>query len=182
MTLIAAALAVVVAVQGNGLPSGQPPRTRVVRHGDERLVGITAVDLVVTPLSYDAGRCALQTDLLAAQGVTALSRPSLKATFSATDSSWFYTVFVSATTILVEGRCVTTVSSRLAAQVDGMPEADQIAPAGAWGSLLVGRLPLIEQSSAVVGPASSHLREVLDALRQQLLVIACRITTANLRR
>ncbi|HXG89888.1 MAG TPA: hypothetical protein VNJ02_16285 [Vicinamibacterales bacterium] len=182
MSLIAAAFIFAIALQGNGLPFGQPPRTRVVRHGDDRLVGITTVDLVVAPLSAAAARCDLHHARLAADGLAGLTQPSLKVTLSAKDSSWFYTVFVSATTVLVEGRCVTTVTSRLAAQVDGMPEADQIAPAGAWGSLLVGRLPLIEQSSTVVGPASSHVRDVLAALRQQLLLIGCRITRANLRR
>ena len=163
-----------------------PPRTtraagapvvRVVRYGDDRLSGITAVDVVVNAMNADA--CRLSRAAVQDAAVAALRAAGIAASASAKASSWFYTVYVTAESAAAGGHCVTAVRGELMAQVSGIPDADRAAPQDAWGSLLVGEMPLVRQSVLVSSKHAEHASRVNDAVREQLTAIGARIKTVN---
>jgi len=153
-------------------------QVRVVRHGDDRLAGITQVDVVVS-VAGDAMRCPIDRSRLQQTAVETLRVARVKATVSEKASSWFYSVLVTTHSAAVGAACASAISSELIAQVDGIPEADRQLTAGAWGSLLVGPLSLIRETAMVTSPASVHAVPVQTALRAQLAAIGERISPAQ---
>ena len=158
-------------------PVAGAPVVRVVRYGDDRLSGITAVDVVVNATNADA--CGLSQSAVQEAAVAALRAAGITASASAKASSWFYTVYVTAESAAADGHCVTAVRGELMAQVSGIPDADRAAPQDAWGSLLVGEMPLVRQSVLVSSNQAEHAAQVHDAVREQLTAIGARIKTVN---
>jgi len=111
--------------------------------------------------------------------MSALRAAGIKASVSAKAGSWFYTVYVTAESSAADGRCVTAVSAELVAQVEGIPEADRYAPQDAWGSLLVGQMPLIREGSLVSSDRVEHASGVAAALGDQVSAIGARIGAVN---
>ena len=152
---------------------------RVVRYGDDRLIGIAAVDVVVDPVRAEAARCGVTREALQQIAMETLGTTGLKASISEKASSWHYTIYVTASPVISDGHCATGLVTELMAQVEGIPAADRQAPAGQWGSLLVGQLTLIRHNGIVSSRASAHAADVRSVLREHLLAIATRVTTAN---
>jgi hypothetical protein len=153
-------------------------QVRVVRYGDDRLTGITQVDVVVS-ITGDVGRCPIDRARLQQAAVVTLRASQVEATVSEKASSWFYSVLVTAHAAAVGGSCACAISAELIAQVDGIPEADRHAAPGAWGSLLVGGLSLIRETAMVTSPAPEHPGPVETVLRAQIAAIGARISAAN---
>ena len=153
------------------------PQVRVVRYDDDRLSGITAVDVVVNEMNANA--CGLSRAALQDSAVTALRAAGTTASVSAKASSWFYTVYVTAESSAADGRCVTAVRAELMAQVSGIPEADRSAPQDGWGSLLVGEMPLVRQSAMVNSSRTGHAAQVDAVVREQVTAIGARIKAVN---
>jgi hypothetical protein len=151
---------------------------RVVRYGDERLKGITRVDVVVHETG-DVHACRVGKNGLQRAATAALAEVPLAASVSEKASSWFYSLEVTTASILTGERCATSVWTELVAHVDGMPEADRYAPPGAWGSLLVGQLSLLRQSAVVSSPLAHHQTRLESTLRVQVAAIGGRIKAAN---
>src|SRR4029078_1864534 len=123
-------------------------QVRVVRYGDDRLAGITTVDVVVILTGDET--CGLRPGAVQESAVAALRRAGIKATASAKASSWFHTVYLRLDSGIAANECVTAVETELVAQVQGIPEADKSAGPGAWGSLLVGELSLLRESALTI--------------------------------
>ena len=170
--------AVIVAVAGFGLTSVQG-QVRVVRHGDERLAGITAVDVLVRVTPDRDAPCATARVHLQEVAINALREVPLTATLSEKSASWFYTVLVTVASTAAGRSCAAAVATELIAHVEAMPDADRAAPPGTWGSLLVGELPLVRDSALVTTPAKAHDAAVHKVLRAQLASLGRRIRAAN---
>jgi len=153
------------------------PSVRVVRYGDDRLRGITAVDVVTGDMR--ANGCGLTQATLQESAIAALRAAGVKASVSARASSWFYSVYVTAESSAANGRCVTAVSAELVAQVDGIPEADRFAAQDAWGSLLVGQMPLVRESALVSSGSAEHAARVVSTLGERVSEIGARIRAVN---
>ena len=121
-------------------------QVRVVRRGDDRLSGITAVDVVVKDLNTDAVSCGVAPTALQETAVATLRAAGIMSSGSGMASSWFYTFYVTARSVVAERQCVTSLTAELMAHVSGIPESDQAATNGAWGSLLVGQMPLAREA------------------------------------
>jgi len=153
-------------------------QVRVVRYGDDRLTGVMSVDVVVS-MSPGGEACRLTSSALQDAAVAALRQSGIKASVSARASSWFYTVYVRLASVAAADRCVTAVETQLVAQVQGIPEADRDAPAGAWGSLLVGELSLLRESMMAVSPPAAHPARVEATVVEQLAAVGERMKRAN---
>jgi hypothetical protein len=158
-------------------PAAGAPGVRVVRYGDDRLSGITAVDVVAGDMR--ANTCGLSRGMLQETAIDGLRAAGMKASVSAKASSWFYTVYVTAESSAVDGRCVTAVTAELVARVDGIPEVDRNAPQDAWGSVLVGQMPLVRQSALVSSRRADHAARVASTLGEQVRAIGARIRAVN---
>lgn len=154
-------------------------QVRVVRSGDDRLKGIAAVDVVIDPVPADSVRCGITRDALQQITVKVLKSAGLKATLSEKSSSWFYTVYATASTVRSSGSCATSIVTELTAQVAGIPDAERNAQPGESGSLLVGQLTLIRHNGIVSSRASVHASHVRSVLSDHLSGIAQRVTAAN---
>jgi hypothetical protein len=172
-----ALLIIVVVLVGDAV--AHAAQVRVVRYGDDRLTGITAVDVVIDPVRAEAGRCGVTRDTLQQLVLDTLGSTGLKASISEKASSWHHTIYVTASNVISDGHCATGMVTELMAQVEGIPVADKELPAGQWGSLLVGQLTLIRHNGIVSSRASAHAADVRSVLREHLLAIATRVTTAN---
>ena len=161
------------------LPFTADGQVRVVRRGDERLKGITTVDVVVTGIDTTATQCGLDKPALLRESATRLNGHGLRATVSERASSWFYTVVVDVRSDRTGDHCATALSTDLIAHVDGIPEADRYAPAEEWGSLLVGDVTLIHDLAVVQSDASGHAVATVSSLRKQMSSIRERIRLAN---
>jgi hypothetical protein len=153
-------------------------QVRVVRYGDDRLYGITDVDVVVS-MAGDAAKCSVERMSLQQSVVDALRASRIKASVSEKASSGPYSVLVSAHSAAVGRSCVTAIGVELIAHVDGIPEADRRLSPEMWGSILVGPLSLVRESALVNSVAANHEIAVLTALRAQVAAIGARITAAN---
>jgi hypothetical protein len=162
-----------------GAPIAHAMQVRVVRYGDDRLEGISAVDVVIDPLRTDAARCGVTREALQPFILSTLQSTALKATISEKASSWHHTVYVTASTVISDGHCATSVVTELMAQVEGIPAAERDAPPGHWGSLLVGQLTLIRHNGIVSSRAAAHAADVRSVLRDHLVAIGTRVITAN---
>jgi len=168
---------VIAAILAPGLDALQGPHVRVVRYGDDRLSGITAVDVVAGDMRANA--CGLSQAMLQETALTALRAAGMTASVSERASSWFYTVYVTAESSAADGQCVTAVSTELVAQVDGIPEPDRGAAPDAWGSLLVGQMPLVRESALVSSGRAEHAGRVASTLGAQVSGIGARIRAVN---
>ncbi|MBA3269558.1 MAG: hypothetical protein H0T71_03535 [Acidobacteria bacterium] len=157
---------------------GGSAQVRVVRSGDDRLRGITQVDVVVAA-DGDVKRCAVERGRVQRAAVETLRGSRLDATVSEKARSWFQSVLISTHTAAVNGSCVTALRTELVAQVHGIPEAEQQLPPDAWGSLLVGPLSLICETAMVTSPVTEHMRLVDTAVRARLTAIGDRISAAS---
>lgn len=154
-------------------------QVRVVRRNDERLKGVTSVDVVVTGIDAAAADCRLDKPSLERAAVRLLNGPGLRATVSERASSWFYTVRVDVRSTIAAGRCATALWIGLIAHVDGIPDSDRDGPPAAWGSLLVGEMALLHDLAVVQGEPGSHASAVDASLRTQISAIGERIRLAN---
>jgi hypothetical protein len=169
---------IVVMFAAAAMTAAAASQVRVVRYGDDRLTGITQVDVVVS-IAGDVDRCPIDRARLQQAAVETLRALQVRATVSEKASSWFYSVLVSAHAAAVGGSCASAIGAELIAQVDGIPEADRHAAPGAWGSLLVGRLSLIRETAMVTSRAPEHAVPVETALRAQIAAIGERISAVN---
>jgi hypothetical protein len=151
---------------------------RVVRHGDDRLVAISEVDVVVTMPAAIEG-CRVDLARLQRTAVERLRNAGLSATLSARAPSSPYSVLVDVRATPAGGGCATSVRSELVAAVYGMPEAEMPAVEGRWGSLLVGSMPLVREDDLVFAPGVQHDAAVLSTLDRQLAGIAAKVRSVN---
>ena len=154
-------------------------QVRVVRYGDDRLVGISQVDVLVNTDQTGSPSCAPDRIVLQSAALDTLRAAGLKATISEKARSWFYSVIVTASSTSAASQCATFLSTELVAAVQAIPEADGHGAAGAWGSLLVGSLSLISARDVVTSSPRDHLEIAQMRLRTQLERIAARIRAAN---
>src|SRR5687767_2726477 len=92
-------------------------QVRVVRYGDDRLAGITQVDVVVS-IAGDVDRCPIDRVRLQQAAVETLRASRVAATVSEKASSWFHSVLVNAHAAAVGGGCASAIGAELIAQVD----------------------------------------------------------------
>jgi hypothetical protein len=154
-------------------------QVRVVRYGDDRLTGITRVDLFVEEIGADGGTCGLLRSTVQTTSLAALRGSGLQSSISEKSSSWFYTVQVRTESAIAGTQCVTSIASELVAQVDGIPEADRFAPLDRWGSLLVGQLLLLRETRLLASERSTHAADVQSVLNAQMRRIGERIGATN---
>ena len=103
-------------------------QVRVVRQGDERLAGITAVDVLVRVAPERDAPCATARAPLQELAIGALRAVPLTATLSEKSASWFYTVLVTVTSTVAGRSCAAAVATELIAHVEAVPDADRAAP------------------------------------------------------
>ena len=151
-------------------------QVRVVRHGDERLAGIAAVDVLVN-IGGDGSACRPQRQALQAAARDVFRTRGLAATVSEAAPSDAHTVRVIAQSAAVGRTCVTALSTELVAHVAGIPEGERQLR-DAWGSLLIGELSLLDKRALVRSAVRGHHQEVARQLRQQIDAIATRIRGA----
>jgi hypothetical protein len=153
-------------------------QVRVVLYGDDRLKGITEVDVVVTVLGEPAG-CAISRPGLQTAAVGVLQRSRIRATVSEKASSWHYTVLMTVHKSQAGGGCASAVTTELVAQVEGFPEADKFAAPGAWGSILMGPMSLVRETDLVTSGSTDHDAALQAAAQAQVTALAERIRRAN---
>jgi hypothetical protein len=154
-------------------------QVRVVRYGDDRLAGIQEVDVVVSMTSSEAPPCVPSRSPLQAIARDTLRSAGVKATVSEKASSWFYSLVLTLASTRVDGHCVTSLATELMAEVEGIAAADRDASPGAWGTLLVGHMPLSTAAELVTTPVSAHDVAVREAVRARVTSIAARLRLAN---
>ena len=152
---------------------------REIRQRDDRLKGITAVDVTIDPVPADAARCGITRELLQKTALQVLRETGLKATLSEKASGSYYTVYAMVASVRLAGQCASSVVTELTAQVEGVPEAERHAPSGQPRSLLVGQLTLIRHNGIVSSRIAAHAGPVQSLLREHLTGIATRIAAAN---
>lgn len=153
-------------------------QVRVVRAGDDRLVGITQVDVVVVT-APPAGPCSLARQPLQAAAVSTLAAAGIPATVSEKGSSWFYSVTMDLTSAAAGDGCATAITIELIAQVQGVPDADAQRAPQSWGSLLVGAMPLIRVHDLVTTPAKEHDAAVARAVDRHIAALSARVRAVN---
>jgi hypothetical protein len=153
-------------------------QVRVVLYGDDRLRGISEVDVVVT-VAGDAPGCAVARPSLQTDAVGTLRASRIRATVSEKASSWHYTILISVQTRAAGNECASAVSTDLVAQVEGFPEADKFAAPEAWGSILIGPMTLVRENDLVTSGQREHDAAVQAAARAQVTALAERIRRAN---
>lgn len=152
-------------------------QVRVVRAGDARLAGIDEVDVLV--MEDSDGRGCTFTRLAAQErAIRALRAANIKATGSDKARSWHYSVVIDVERAETATVCASAITTELLAEVSAIPEADRNLPAGAWGSLLVGVMPLARDKTLVIGAALEHDAAVQRAIEIQVAAIAARIRSA----
>lgn len=154
-------------------------QVRVILYGDDRLAGITAVDVVVTVTGDFATQCAVSRVELQTRAAETLRAAQIRATVSEVASSWHYTVTVTVRNGLAGGACVSALSTELVAHVEGFPEADKFAAADAWGSILIGTMSLVRENDLVTSPLNEHDVAVQAAATAQVAGLAERVRRAN---
>ena len=152
-------------------------QVRVVRYGDERLVGVAEVDVLI--VTSPVAGCRVDSAEAQELVLRLLREHGVRATASARARSWHYSVVVTVRTAPSADACVSAVSSELVAEVAGIPEADKVAVPGAWGSLLMGPMPLAHDMTLVISSRVTHDADVGRAVETQVTAIADRIRSAN---
>jgi hypothetical protein len=160
------------------LVSDLTAQVRVVRYADDRLVGISEVDALVTVAGADAG-CGVQRERLQTLVVHRLGTARIPATLSEKNRSSPFSLVVDLRVEQAGDLCVAAVTTELVAEVSGIPETDRQPADGNWGSLLVGYMPLVHDKALVIAPAIQHDAAVRSAVDTQVAAIAARIRSAN---
>jgi hypothetical protein len=154
-------------------------QVREVKRADDRLHGMTAVDIVVETSAPTGDKCRPTDEALQRVARAALAALGVQASVSERASSSFNTVYVRAESTRAAGQCVSAVAADLVTHVDGIPDAERALPRDAWGSLLVGELSLIRRFGLVASSAADHERHVERAVADHLGAIGARIRAAN---
>ena len=160
-------------------PRSRTADVRVVRYGDDRLTGITTIDVVVPDLDAHAASCGLSRVELQDAAVASLRAAGIKASVSGRASSWFYTIYVTVGAAAEDDRCVSSIGAELMAQVEGIPEADRHAAKDAWGSLLVGQMSLAREGVIISSSRAGHRARAEASVRDQVGAIGARIRAVN---
>ena len=172
--------ATLVAIVAVLFPATAAAQVQVVRYGDDRLAGISEVDVLVSMTTDPGGRCAVQRGGLETLAGGVLRQAGIKATTSQKASSWFYSVVISVTTAGAgSSSCASSVTTELVAQVEGIPDANLALPAGAWGSRLVGTMPLLRYTDLVTSPREEHDAAVRQACQARLIAVGEKLRAAN---
>lgn len=153
-------------------------QVRVVRHGDDRLAGIHEVDVLVTGSGADSP-CRIDVAAVQSRAIAALTTAGIKATVSEKARSWHYSVVIDVRGGSSDGTCATALATELVASVTGVPDGDRALPAGQWGSLLVGTMPLLRHNALVIGNALEHDAAVQQSVERHVSAIATRTRAAN---
>jgi hypothetical protein len=153
------------------------PQVRVVRYGDDRLTGITEVDVLIT--TQPAAGCDVGVPASQQTAADALAAANVRATQSITARSWHYSVVVDVRSGRSGTSCASSVTTELVAEVAGAPEADALLPPGAWGSLLMGYMTLARESTLVIAPPLEHDAAVRAVIGDHVTAIAMRLRSAN---
>jgi hypothetical protein len=153
-------------------------QVRVILYGDDRLQGITEVDVVVTVLG-DPATCTVSRSALQTGATNTLRNSRIRATVSEKASSWHYTVLMTIHRSATGSGCASAVTTELVAQVEGFPEADKFAAAGAWGTILIGPMSLVRENGLVTSAPKEHDAAVQAAALAQVAALAERVRRAN---
>jgi hypothetical protein len=153
-------------------------QVRIVRYDDDRLKGIGEVDVLVLQ-SSSQGACRVSRPTLQNRALGALRERGVAATVSEKARSWYYSVVIEIHSGSQSSVCASAVSTELVAEVAGIPEADNAAPPGSWGSFLVGGMALLKDKTLVIGTALEHDAAVQQAVEAQVAAVAARIRSAN---
>ena len=153
-------------------------QVRVILYGDDRLKGITEVDVVVTVLG-DTAACTVSRPALQTGATNTLRNSRIRATVSEKASSWHYTVLMTIHLSAAGNGCASAVTTELVAQVEGFPEADKFAAPGAWGSILMGPMSLVRENDLVTSAPREHDAAVQAAALAQVAALAERVRRAN---
>jgi hypothetical protein len=178
---VVACVSVVVFASRPEVPTlgGTQGQVRVLRSGDDRLSGITAVDVLVDVAAADGQQCIVDRARAAGRAVVALRAARIEATVSDKAPSWFYSVLVDIHTTLVGASCVAAVSTELVAHVQGAPEADKLASPDRWGSLLIGPMSLLRENTLVTARPEEHDATVQKTVEAHVTTIATKIRAVN---
>jgi hypothetical protein len=162
-----------------GLAGRAHAQVRVILYGDDRLAGITEVDVVVTVTGDTTTQCTVSRPGLQTRAAETLRASHIRATVSEHASSWHYTVMVNVQNGRAGDRCVSALVTELVAHVEGFPEADKFAVPGTWGSILIGTMSLVRENDLVTSSPREHDAAVQAAAGAQVAVLADRIRRAN---
>jgi hypothetical protein len=157
---------------------GASAQARIVRYGDDRLTGIREVDVLVTSAA-EADSCGVSRGATQQRMVHALHAAGLKATISERGRSWYHSIVVHLETGATRSSCVTAITTELVSEVRAIPEADDLAPSGAWGSLLAGPMTLVRDNALVITRSLEHDAAVQQAVERHVTAIAARVRTVN---
>ena len=154
-------------------------QVRVVRYGDDRLYGITEVDVIVATPPEPHAMCQAAPSSWPRPALTALRSAGIKATHSLKARSSPYSVVIEVRIAAAASGCAATVTTELVAGVSGIPDADSARPPGEWGSLLVGFMPLTHETALVISSAVEHDASVQRVIEAHVASIAARIRSVN---
>ena|SRR5688500_4782743 len=168
--MLAPHIGVLILVLSGPGNASNTPQVRELRHGDDRLKGITAVDVVIDPVAADGTRCGLAREAIQQVTVTALQSAGLKATVRENASSAFFTVYVTATTVRSGSQCATSLVTDLMAHVEGAQDG---------GLALVGEMSLIRHQGVVSSTRAAHTAQVHSVLSDHLKAIGSRVASAK---
>jgi hypothetical protein len=158
--------------------SAASAQVRVLRAGDERLAGIGAVDILVT-VSPPMAACPLDLGALRDAAIRRLRTAGLSASVSEKARSSFHSVVIDITIQREHGLCAAAIGTDLVTEVRGIPEAERVAEPAAWGSLLLGYMPLLRGRAVVLGTAMEIGAAVRSAAEMHVASIAAAIRARN---
>lgn len=159
--------------------AGAGAQVRTILYGDDRLAGISEVDVVVTVTGDGSTPCPVSRPALQTSATGVLRASRIRATVSEKASSWHYSVLINVHRATAGQGCVSAVTTELVAQVEGFPEADKFAAPGAWGTILIGPMSLVREIDLVTSGAREHDATVQAAAGAQVAALAARIRRAN---
>jgi hypothetical protein len=154
-------------------------QVRTVRRGDDRLVGIRELDVLIKSRSANTPACRLTVDAAQQRVVQVFRDRGLRATISEKAPSSPYSLVVDLPSERTSTGCATAVITELVADVTAIPDADASRQPGEWGSLLIGPMTLTRETALVIGSPVEHDAAVQHAILAQVTMVAARIRTAN---
>jgi hypothetical protein len=158
-----------------GLAGSAEGQVRVVRHGDDRLVGIREVDVVVRTSGAGDDECAVVRDAVARAAAESLRDAGVRATVSGASPSWYHSLLITVATAPAPCGCSSAVVIDLVAHVRGIPDADASVPPDAWGNLLVGHMPLATTTDVATASAAAHQHALEQIVRARAAALAARM-------
>jgi hypothetical protein len=162
-----------------GFPTTADAQVRVVRHADERLTGIREVDVLVRGVGAEADGCEAIRHTVEATAAERLRAGGVRATVSEVAPSWHHSLLITLSSAATPCGCSTALVIDLVAHVRGMPDADAHAAPDAWGSLLVGYMPLSSTTDVVTASAPTHPHAIEQLVRTRVDALAARIKSKN---